>query len=260
MSPARHLSSTHAGTDPAEIALLQANHPNEIDTVVENGRVLGMIAVSRGEPISSPPFEAWTIDRKMGLTLGPSCLAPYSPRRRLFQSSAHLRRQGLCILAETKAISTQQLFLTGPIPYFPQLVTYFQVFQHFAKSRIASKVVALLPKYLTPPYLSSTPSIVYTPLPDRSPSGPTICLFLCSDGLKDLYDNRPFGCKTLEDEWIRLAGLAIDDPDQGKNAAREVLRDAVGGDDRHRYSANVTVELPGGGKAVDDTTVVVAYW
>lgn len=83
---------------------------------------------------------------------------------------------------------------------------------------------------------------------------------MCSDGLKDLYDNRSFGSKTLEDEWVRLAGLAIEAADEGENVAKEVLRDAVGGDDRHRHSANVTVELPEGGKAVDDTTIVVAYW
>lgn len=47
MSAATHLTSLHNGSSPAEVARLQAEHPDELDVVVKAGRVLGQIAVTR---------------------------------------------------------------------------------------------------------------------------------------------------------------------------------------------------------------------
>lgn len=116
-----------------------------------------------------------------------------------------------------------------------------------------------MPLYLTPPYLSGTPTVLFTPLPaaPADAGGPTVLIFLCSDGLKDLYDNRPFAPKTLEDEWIRLAGAGVE---HGGNAALHVVSDAIGGDNVRRRSAWLTLQMPDGGKYADDTSVIVARW
>lgn len=142
------------------------------------------------------------------------------------------------------------------------LVLREKIFARHGPSRIQAKIERLLPLYLTPPYMNASPTVVFTPLPPpRGGPHPTVLLFLCSDGLKDHYDRRPFESKTLEDEWVTIAGDSLDRKGERANVALAVVDDALGGrDDIHRRSASLTLRLPDGGKFSDDTTVVVASW
>jgi pyruvate dehydrogenase phosphatase len=235
LSPIQHLTSPHGASSPAEVARLQAAHPAEAETVVSNGRVLGQIAVSRALGDGQ-----W----KMAPIYVEKVRPPPKSLRHLAFSTYPLTE---------KSSSSRQLFVRhGP-------------------ARIQAKLDRLLPIYLTPPYLSASPAVVFTALPPTPAAndddddlgrarGPTVLLFLCSDGLKDLYDHRAFPSKTLEDEWIRRAGDACHPAAEG-NAALSVLNDAIGAEgDLHRRSASLTVRLPDGGKFADDTTVIVASW
>lgn len=47
LEPVFHLTSPHGASAPAEVARLQAAHPDEAETVIHNGRLLGQIAVTR---------------------------------------------------------------------------------------------------------------------------------------------------------------------------------------------------------------------
>ena len=214
---------------PAEVARLQAAHPAEAASVVRDGRVLGQIAVTRalGDAMYKMP-------------------AVYVEKVRLSSFRIRLR--------------------CGPsIDDQPGLTRSRQIFARHGPSRIQAKLDRLLPLYLTPPYLSASPTVLFTPLSPASSTaaaaanGPTVLLLLCSDGLKDLYDRRPFAAKTLEDEWVRLAGLGLADRER-RNAALCVLDDALGGEDVYRRSASLTLRLPDGSKFTDDTTVVIASW
>jgi pyruvate dehydrogenase phosphatase len=108
-------------------------------------------------------------------------------------------------------------------------------------------------RIITPPYVSNIPDVHHLLLPicaDR-PSAPGF-LIMCSDGLVDLYPKKAKA--DLENHWAQVVANALR-PDRGSNAALELLRDAIGGNDAHKVSRNLTVEMEE--RWFDDTTIIV---
>jgi pyruvate dehydrogenase phosphatase len=124
-------------------------------------------------------------------------------------------------------------------------------------------LINYVPRIKTPPYLSVKPD-VYRRKVQRGPKGgPVVDAFLitCSDGLVDLAaDTAPSSIGTLADRWVQVVGRAIDNERSGRgdrrtNLSLKLLREAIGGDDIHLSSRNLTVEMEE--KWTDDTTIIV---
>ena len=101
---------------------------------------------------------------------------------------------------------------------------------------------------LTPPYVLGTPEVFQVQVPES----PCFVL-LCSDGLNldpidevDIHD--------LRKRWTTVTGKAIDRA-ASSNVALALVRDAIGGDDSHEVSRNLTVEMDE--PWLDDITVIV---
>lgn len=126
-----------------------------------------------------------------------------------------------------------------------------------------TKVQDILPRNLSPPYVSATPEVYHRELKAKTAdAGKAVYrhhLMLCSDGLTDLYDMRRFTregaarqvgrvCVKPEGErWAELRG----------NLALHLLKDALG-DNLEEQCKRLTTDL--NFQHMDDTTVVVVSW
>lgn len=108
-----------------------------------------------------------------------------------------------------------------------------------------------------------------------------VALIMCSDGLVDLYEDQDLEENYYIKRWAAKMGESVvtlpslrqttlshscpvvqsmqgTDPRWSvsrRNSAVHLLRDAIGGDDIHRVSANLTVEMDE--RWMDDTTILV---
>ncbi|KAL5528158.1 hypothetical protein ACEPAF_7294 [Sanghuangporus sanghuang] len=142
----------------------------------------------------------------------------------------------------------------------------------------------------TPPYVSNVPQVFHHKLRkstrrsghqrhssqnSHSASGQgeeDVALLLCSDGLVDLYEDQELEEEYYLKRWAAMIGEVINNSNSSSssssisrsaperngsrwNTAVHVLRDAIGGDDLSRVSANLTVEMEE--RWIDDTTILV---
>ncbi len=112
---------------------------------------------------------------------------------------------------------------------------------------ILTRVTDVLPRNLTPPYLSNVPDVRYVDLKryeDRE-----AILILASDGLVDLYDAYDSELlKKATDNWVKIVAEGGDKP------SLRLLRSAMGGDNLEKVSFWITAEMQGAW--MDDTTIV----
>ena len=101
----------------------------------------------------------------------------------------------------------------------------------------------------TPPYVSNRAEVHFRQLRRNTDA----FLITCSDGLIDLYgtDRSP---QTVVNHWARVVGRSLE-TSRRANPAMSLLRDAIGGDDTHVVSRNLTVEMDE--RWMDDTTIIV---
>ncbi|KAJ7901695.1 phosphatase 2C-like domain-containing protein [Mycena olivaceomarginata] len=90
----------------------------------------------------------------------------------------------------------------------------------------------------TPPYVSSVPDIYHRDLPSRP-----WFLILCSDGLPSAETYNGMDPSTTTRIWTDLVGRIIDSQPPAVNVALSLLRAAIGGQDEHKVSRNLTVEM-----------------
>jgi len=139
----------------------------------------------------------------------------------------------------------------------------------------------------TPPYVSNTPQVIHHRIAGNRSSSSLLhggasrssdaALILCSDGLTDLYEDRNLDEEYYLKRWAAIIGesnvpprqslappsrppsraqnTSMQSPNSRNNLAIRLLRDAIGGNDLSRASANLTVEMEE--RWIDDTTIVV---
>ncbi|KAK1235803.1 hypothetical protein PQX77_000961 [Marasmius sp. AFHP31] len=202
------LSSNHNANETTEIERIRGEHPGE-DLVIADGRVLGVIAVTRA--IGDHMFKL-----------------PAVYTSRVFSNVEGGFRQGPEELA---------------------------------------KVMKVVTRNITPPYLSSVPDVVHLNLRDEGATH--ACLILCSDGLLDLYGSDKRGDSELDmagmaSPWIQMVGEESLVPlppskatDVEANLSLRLIYNGLGGgrNDLDEMSRMITVEMEN--KWMDDTTVIV---
>ncbi|KAJ3886245.1 protein serine threonine phosphatase 2C [Lentinula edodes] len=131
----------------------------------------------------------------------------------------------------------------------------------------------IMKRNLTPPYVSGIPEVKYVKLHD----GARACLFMCSDGLLDLYGGENWQEKHIDiaelcKTWVDLVGEKLDSSSQNfdpkENLALFLLNRGLRGPPRsysgeiwseeealNRVSSLLTLEFKD--KWMDDTTVLV---
>jgi pyruvate dehydrogenase phosphatase len=131
----------------------------------------------------------------------------------------------------------------------------------------SAKPEDLIPRILTPPYLSNKPDVrhvdlrrLHHPDSDATTAKPESFLIMCSDGLVDLYDARdPSALDQNAKSWMQAASKDGEGLYQGaaiyENRALRILRDGLGGEDTDKVAQWITVEITG--KWLDDITVLV---
>jgi pyruvate dehydrogenase phosphatase len=107
----------------------------------------------------------------------------------------------------------------------------------------------LLPRLLTPPYLSNVPEVRHIALAE-TPATDTV-LLMASDGLVDVCKAHEKPLTEVAPRWVKVAAKNLDD-----KPALRVLRDGMGGEDKKQVSFWLTVEMDT--PWMDDTTVLVA--
>ncbi|KAJ3963553.1 protein serine threonine phosphatase 2C, partial [Lentinula raphanica] len=128
----------------------------------------------------------------------------------------------------------------------------------------------VLPRIITPPYVSNIPDVQYFDLESKRSQLPhrefddqendhslRLCLLMCTDGLLDLYQDESkytSDSTAIFRRCMKVASLRSDMDNQTTNPALMILRDALGGADVERVSAMMTVEMYD--KWMDDTTVL----
>ncbi|KAJ6499436.1 phosphatase 2C-like domain-containing protein [Mycena sanguinolenta] len=90
----------------------------------------------------------------------------------------------------------------------------------------------------TPPYVSNVPDIYHRDLPSRP-----WFLILCSDGLPSAEGYSGMDISTTTRVWTELVGHTLDSQLPAVNTALSLLRAAIGGQDEHKISRNLTVEM-----------------
>ena len=101
----------------------------------------------------------------------------------------------------------------------------------------------------TPPYVSNRADVHFRQLRRNTDA----FLITCSDGLLDLYGTDR-DAHAVVHRWARVVGRVLE-TSQRRNLAMSLLRDAIGGDDLHAVSRNLTVEMDE--RWMDDTTIIV---
>lgn len=123
---------------------------------------------------------------------------------------------------------------------------------------MSKKLEEILPRNISPPYLSNIAEVKHVQLDPSEKDGRF--LILCSDGLLDLYMYDPIGriLKTLE-QIVEIIACVVseykDSDGSGGNAAAHLLRHALGGDDEDKVSQLLTVEMDE--RWIDDVTILV---
>lgn len=127
----------------------------------------------------------------------------------------------------------------------------------------ATTIEELMPRILTPPYLSNKSDVQHLNLKAHYPAsqGQESFLVMCSDGLVDLFNARDFSeLKQASDLWMDSASARESQVYGGdavyKNRALRILRKGLGGADGDKVSTWLTVEMEGK-KWMDDVTVIV---
>ncbi|KAH6914487.1 protein serine threonine phosphatase 2C [Coprinopsis sp. MPI-PUGE-AT-0042] len=125
----------------------------------------------------------------------------------------------------------------------------------FTRCRTASKnsvkkMGDVLPRVLTPPYLSNIPEISHVKLKKES------ILFLFSDGLFDLYDMAFGKATSMPGFWsyIMREALANVEAEKEEHLALKLLRHGLGGENEDRVSCWLTTQSQS--RWMDDTTIV----
>lgn len=109
-----------------------------------------------------------------------------------------------------------------------------------------SKVDQLLPKYLTPPYLSNVAEVKHVNLSEVA--NEDTVLVLASDGLTDVWNVHEQLPMMLAERWVNIATVS-------ERPALNLLWEALGGKDLERVSFYLTVEMDQAW--IDDTTIIV---
>lgn len=115
----------------------------------------------------------------------------------------------------------------------------------------ASKVEDFFPRYLTPPYISSTAEIRHHALDTTKDR----FVVLSSDGLTDLFSpvgGDPVLSQEAADKIATVVGHA---GAENTSLSLKLLREGLGGEDLDKVSRNLTVEIEGAW--LDDTTIIV---
>ncbi|KAF7362013.1 PPM-type phosphatase domain-containing protein [Mycena venus] len=89
----------------------------------------------------------------------------------------------------------------------------------------------------TPPYVSNVPDVYH-----RDLSRPWF-LILCSDGLPSAETYNGMDPSTTTRMWTELVGRILDSQSPAVNIALSLLRAAIGGQDEHKVSRSLTVEM-----------------
>ncbi|KAJ3835145.1 phosphatase 2C-like domain-containing protein [Lentinula raphanica] len=128
----------------------------------------------------------------------------------------------------------------------------------------------VLPRIITPPYVSNISDVRYFDLKSKRSQLPhrefddqendyklRLCLLMCTDGLLDLFqDESEYASDStaIFRRCMEVASARSDMDHQATNPALMILRDALGEADVERVSAMMTVEMYD--KWMDDTTVL----
>lgn len=127
--------------------------------------------------------------------------------------------------------------------------------------RVPARVIELLPRNITPPYVSAVPEVRYRLLRRETEKGLRTrhALVLCSDGLTDLYRGRGW---TKEGAVRQIGRTCI--KHEGKhweglngNLALHLIKNALG-DNLDEQCKQLFVNLDF--QHMDDTTAVVLFW
>ncbi|KAI0066214.1 protein serine/threonine phosphatase 2C [Artomyces pyxidatus] len=159
-----------------------------------------------------------------------------------------LRDRVLGCIAVTRALGDHLFKL-------PRIYTERVFFNSKVLFRARAAIPEVLPRIVTPPYLSSRADVRHVRLsPPSSDDGykPEQVLIMCSDGLVDLYSDR----NSLDESarhWMKA--VEYREVDAESNLALRLLRDALGGDDETLVSRMITVEMTE--RWMDDTTIIV---
>ncbi|KAG2141435.1 phosphatase 2C-like domain-containing protein [Suillus bovinus] len=120
--------------------------------------------------------------------------------------------------------------------------------------RVPAVIESLIPRNLSPPYVSNLASVRYVDL--REQSSCDYFILMCSDGLGDLYaddPNRVESLTSLVQKWVGIVGDVVRDDIQ--EAMLRLLRHALGAEDIDDVSRMLSVEMPVA--YMDDTTVIL---
>ncbi|EGO01319.1 hypothetical protein SERLA73DRAFT_87888 [Serpula lacrymans var. lacrymans S7.3] len=122
-----------------------------------------------------------------------------------------------------------------------------------------SKVLNMIGRSKTPPYLSNIPDVRHVDL--KALNSTDQFLLMCSDGLVDMYMDGPQDAAFFErvvESWVRIVGDKIGKGGSGSGLeapALSLMRDALGGADEDKVSRMLTVETPE--KCMDDITLLL---
>ncbi|KAF5326262.1 hypothetical protein D9611_000478 [Ephemerocybe angulata] len=139
--------------------------------------------------------------------------------------------------------------------------------------RTQRKVDDLLPRVLTPPYVSNVPQVNHISLSlsskqQSNSTTPSSILMMYSDGLGDLYEDEFRYAVKIPGFWSSVVGKVMDIPGgpetketasprprNERNAAMRFIRQGLGAEDAENVSRSLTTEYYG--RWMDDTTVLV---
>ncbi|KIJ28353.1 hypothetical protein M422DRAFT_61926 [Sphaerobolus stellatus SS14] len=114
---------------------------------------------------------------------------------------------------------------------------------------LSTDIERWLPRNLTPPYLSNKADVFHHKIIKESTSETSSFLIMYSDGLTD---PRVVGENPSIEHWVNAAGKAIK---EGRNAALEILKEAIGGEDDDEVSQYLMLESTD--SWMDDITIAV---
>lgn len=127
--------------------------------------------------------------------------------------------------------------------------------KHLSEWMSPKLVTEYVRRILTPPYVSNVADLHHYMLD----SNQDCFLILCSDGLRDLYENgeEQFSEQELANRWVNKIGPLFRHrhTNLSENLALLLLRDAIGGDDIALASRNLTLEIDE--KWLDDVTILL---
>ena len=130
------ITANHNGSNPAQVQAVKDAHPDEPDVMARN-RVLGALAVTRGEEISSP-------NCSVSLTsLSPLMVTP-SPRRSPPQTPRVLRRHALPLYHKVPVQQPPSRDCPEPLAHPPLRILRSRRVSHPARIRIYDGVFDLV--------------------------------------------------------------------------------------------------------------------